>query len=116
ETPARVDSARVEQTSHSDRYGRVTYTYAAGDSLLWKDRQGEEHNAEFKVDDESSLYQLVGGECVTIRYNPAQPDQYYYRELLRSRIRRMFQIARNWTIGIAAFAFFTWLAAVTRGR
>jgi hypothetical protein len=116
QTTAKLDSADLERTTHSDRSGHVSYTYASDDRLTWADCQGEQHTADFRVDDESSLYQLVGGEPVTIHYNPAQPEQFYFRELLRSRTRRFFQLARNWFIGLVVFALFIGFVVVTHGR
>ena len=51
------------------------------------DSRGEKQYATFDVEEGSPLFQLVGGESVTIRYDPAHPDRFYYRDLLRSRVR-----------------------------
>jgi hypothetical protein len=85
ETEATITSADVEKTAHMDRGGNVSYTYGSGDELSWIDESGQKHSAEFKVSDDSPLYQLVGGEKVLIRYNPSNPDEYHYPELLRAR-------------------------------
>ena len=83
---ATVESSRVKETAHSDRSGNVSYTYGSGDVLVWTDRQGARKTGSFTVPDDSPLYQLVGGESITIRYNPADPDEFYFRELLRTRV------------------------------
>lgn len=93
QTEAKVRSSKVEKTAHYGRDGSVSYTWASGDQLVWTDEQGQPQSAEFKVDDESPLYQLVGGESVTIRYNPARPEEFYYRDLLRSRLNFFFRMA-----------------------
>lgn len=89
---ARIESSDVEKTPHYGRDGSVSYTWASGDELAWTDREGQRRSSEFKVDDESPLYQLVSGENVTIRYNPANPDEFYYRDLLRSRVNFFFRM------------------------
>jgi len=92
ETAAKIESSEVEKTPITDRSGRVVdYSYDSGDMLTWTDRQGEKQYADFTVPDDSPLYQLVGGESVTIRYNPARPEQYYFRELLRTRVHTTFK-------------------------
>jgi hypothetical protein len=104
QTEAKIESSDVEKTAHSDRYGNVSYTWASGDLLAWTDRQGQKQYAEFTVPDDSPLYQLVGGETVTIRYDPARPDRFYFRELLRTRVHTVVQRI------LAAVAFLVVLA------
>jgi hypothetical protein len=88
ETEAKIESSKVEETPVTDRYGHVSgYTYDSCDMLVWADQQGESQRDFFTVPDDSPLYQFVDGETITIRYNPTSPDQYYLRELLRTRIR-----------------------------
>jgi hypothetical protein len=88
ETQATIESSDVTATPYTTRSGRaVGYTYDAGDVITWSDASGEKQYATFEADEGSPLFQLVGGESVTIRYDPAHPDQFYYRELLRSRVR-----------------------------
>jgi hypothetical protein len=87
ETEARIESSDVEETEQVGRYGNVVgYAYSSGDKLTWTDRQGEKQFADFTVSDDSPLYQLIGGETVSIRYDPARPDRFYYRELMRTRV------------------------------
>ena len=101
ETEATIPSADVEKTAHMDRRGNVSYTYGSGDEISWMDESGQKHSAEFKVSDDSPLYQLVGGEKVLIRYNPSNPDEYHYPELLRAR----FVAASRKSLGVLAFLF-----------
>jgi hypothetical protein len=110
---ATIRSAQVNRTAHSDRRGRNYYTYASHDLLVWTDALGQQRTAEFKVDDESALYQLTGGESLVIRYNAISTDQFYCRELAQSKIRRFWQITRNVTIGLVVFGFFIWLSIAT---
>jgi hypothetical protein len=59
----------------------------SADVLLWTDADGGRHRAAFTVPETSPLYQLVRNSTTTIRYNPADPEQYYLRELLQTRAR-----------------------------
>jgi hypothetical protein len=87
ETEAKIESSKVEAEAIKNSHGAVRdYVYSSGDTLTWTDAAGEKHSAGFKVPDDSPLYQLVGGETVTIRYDPARPDRYYFRELLRTQV------------------------------
>jgi hypothetical protein len=53
--------------------------------VTWTEASGKSHEAEFKVAENSPLFQLYDGQTVTIRYNPANPDQFHLRGLLGSR-------------------------------
>lgn len=101
EASAKIESSDVNRTAHYGRNGDVSYTYDSADELVWMDRQGQKQSAGFSVDDESPIYQLVDGSSVTIRYNPARPDSYYFRALLQSRIRRFFQLVKQASIFLA---------------
>jgi len=91
ETEAKVESSKVRETLDAESGGIL---YSCEDVLVWADQQGENQRAYFAVRDVSPLYQLIGGEAISIRYNPAEPDQYYLRELLQARVRRtVIQVA-----------------------
>ena len=79
------------------------------DVIAWTDRAGEKHRAPINVQAHSPLFQLVQGSKIDIRYNPADPEGYYLRELLRSRVRKVFSTAMVAMLLIAALAFFGWL-------
>lgn len=86
-TDATITRADVQKIPVTNRYGQIIdYNYESGDVLTWTDRSGEQQYAGFDVPDDSPLYQLIGGETVSIRYNPANPDQFYYRELHRTQV------------------------------
>ena len=87
ETQAAVERSDVSVTSYTGRSGEVIDTYDAGDVITWTDSSGEKQYATFEIEQDSPLFQLIGGESVTIRYDPAHPDRFYYRDLLRSRVR-----------------------------
>ena len=85
QTEAKVESSNVRETLDAESGG---IAYSCEDVLIWADQQGGNQRAYFAVSDDSSLYQLISGDLFSIRYNPADPDQYYLRELLRARVRR----------------------------
>jgi hypothetical protein len=92
QTEAQFESSKVEESKQFGAYRQQDgSTWASDDVLVWTDRQGQRHGVEFQVPDDSPLYQFVDGETVTIRYNPAKPDQFYLRELLRTRVRTAFK-------------------------
>jgi hypothetical protein len=86
ETDATVASASMEQKLQYDRSWGAYYTYGSGDVLVWTDSSGREQRAFFSVPQGSTLYKLLGGDTISIRYNPAQPGQYYLRALLQTRL------------------------------
>jgi hypothetical protein len=83
-----VTSASTEQKRHLDRYGREYYTTDSADVLMWTDANGKMRRGFFRVPDGSRLYSLLGGDTIEIRYNPEQPDEFYLRELLETRVNR----------------------------
>jgi hypothetical protein len=106
EVDAKISSSEVQKTSHMDRAGNVYYTYGSGDEITWMDSSGQEHSADFNVSDDSPLYQLVGGEKVTIRYNPSNPDEYHYPELLRARF---VAAGRKMLVALGALILFAYV-------
>ena len=81
ETEATVESSRIENIPI--RGGEI---HQSDDVLLWTDNNGERHRGYLEVQGDSSLYQLVQDSKISIRYNPADPDQYYLRELLKYQV------------------------------
>ncbi|HEY6488159.1 MAG: DUF3592 domain-containing protein [Terracidiphilus sp.] len=86
-TNAVVCRSGAERIEHSGRYGPY-YTTEAGDVIEWTDPTGEKQYADFNAPESSKLFQLVAGDTVEIRFNPAKPDEFYYRDLLRLRVRQ----------------------------
>jgi len=84
---AMIERSDLEKTPYNNRDGSVSYFYGAGDTIAWV-ADGTKHYADFNVEEGSPLFQLVGGESVAIRYNPKNPDEFYYRDLLKSRVNR----------------------------
>jgi hypothetical protein len=117
ETQAKIESSDVDKRPLTDRYGNVIdYAYSSGDTLTWTDRQGEKQYADFTVPDDSPLYQLVGGETVTIRYDPAKPDRYYFRELLRTRVHTAVKTLVAVLLFVMVFGGIVLLSVATGGH
>jgi Protein of unknown function (DUF3592) len=55
-------------------------------SIGWTDASGAPHIAKYAAAENSALYQKYEGQRVSIRYNPANPGDYYLRELLLQRV------------------------------
>jgi len=91
ETTATFEAADVQKTPHYGRDGSVSYTYNSLDKISWTDQSGSTHRADFRVPDDSPIYQLVDGNQATIRYDPAQPSRFYYPDLFRTRITIVLQ-------------------------
>jgi hypothetical protein len=108
---AKVESSQVEETAHPDRSGNVTYTYDSADVLVWVDRRGVNQRAYFHVPDDSPLYQVIDGEMVAIRFNPANPEQYYLRELLQTRVHTVVKLASVTLLFIGIVLLGGWLRA-----
>lgn len=104
-----VTSASTEQKLHLDRNGNQYYTTDSADVLMWTDANGKMRRGFFRVPDGSRLYSLLGGDTVKIRYNPQQPDQFYLRELLESRLNRTVKQTLAAVIGLAIFSMLLWL-------
>jgi hypothetical protein len=85
---AKIANAKMKRTAHSGRDGSVSYSYASANRLEWIDFHGQKQSAEFRVHDDSPLYQFIGGETIEIRSDPERPNRYYFRDLLRTRINR----------------------------
>ena len=110
ETSATIESSQVTETPVASRSGGIAgYTYGAGDVIAWTDPSGEKHYADFNVDDKSPLYQYVGGESVAIRYDPANPDQFYYRDLLKSRVNSTLRVALGVMVLVVLIVLSGWL-------
>lgn len=101
---ATVESSHMEDHELVYR-GQTTHVYESADRLVWVDKRGDRHAAECEIPDDSPLYQMVGGEKVAIRYNPNNPNEYYFPELLRARINSYF-------FGIVALILFFALVIV----
>jgi Protein of unknown function (DUF3592) len=48
-------------------------------AISWTDSSGKKHLSEYGVPESSPLFQLYEGQTVTIRCDPARPDDFYLR-------------------------------------
>ena len=86
-TDAVICRSGFEETEHKGRYSTY-YTTEAGDVIEWTDQTGEKQYADFNAPEGSKLFQLTKGDAVEIRYNPAKPDDFYYRDLVKMKVRQ----------------------------
>jgi hypothetical protein len=74
-------------------------------TLAWKDEAGKQRTASYEVSDNSPLFQLYECQTVNIRFNPADPNEFYLPGVLKSRVMS----ANKWTVLtvlVAAVALF----------
>jgi hypothetical protein len=111
ETTANFTTANLEKTTHVDKSGNVSSTWGSLDTIAWTDRFGTEHSADFRVPDSSPIYQMIDGDKATIRYDPTNPERYYYRDLFKSRVVNAMK-KMLWTLAIITFFIgYFWLRA-----
>lgn len=60
--------------------------------IRWQDQNQIERSAVFKAFEDSPLYQLIEGDTVNIRFNPANPSEYYLPGLIKSGLSRAWQL------------------------
>jgi hypothetical protein len=104
EAEARIESS---ETTYASVRGRDCSR--SDDIIVWSDSAGEKHRAPFTVPVDSPLFQLVQDSRIGIRYDPADPEQYYFRELLQSRIRKILSTAAAAALLLATLVFIGWL-------
>ena len=114
EAEARIVSSEVEETEHSNRYGKITYTYASGEVLAWTDGSGKEQSASFKVPDSSPLYQMMDGQSLRIRYNPKNPAEFYLRELFQSQLLTGVKTVLLVLIVLMGLTYRVWMPVLLR--
>jgi hypothetical protein len=95
ETQAIIESANVNKEPVGER--GISFITTSADTLAWNDQTGQKHSAKFTLSDDSPLLKLKAGDAVTLRYNPASPDRFYLRDLLRTRVRAFFLQVLVWT-------------------
>jgi len=103
---ARVDSAAAIRRTLGKRYQESPTSRASGRLLVWKDQLGKKQVGVFVTLDTSPFYQLLDGETITIRYNPARPNHYYCRAHLLSWLVHLAKIS---LVGFVSMGFFVWL-------
>jgi hypothetical protein len=96
ETDAKIQSSNLSEEQIAEVYGRsgvyeTVSEWQSTNTIMWTDASGKEHSAEYEVDEDSPLFQLYDGQTVTIRYNPANPDEFYLRGLASSHAGTFFK-------------------------
>jgi hypothetical protein len=98
------------ELSEPTYYESIDHDYSRSDDVIvWTGGAGEKHRAPFSVQVDSPLFQLVQDSTIGIRCDPADPEEYYLRELLKSRVRKVLSSAVVAALMIAALVFFGWL-------
>jgi gamma-glutamylcyclotransferase (GGCT)/AIG2-like uncharacterized protein YtfP len=77
-------------------------------TISWTDTSGREHISEYGVPESSPLFELYDGQTVTIRYDPADPDDFYLREAAIAQLANAVRW-KIWLIGaLATTLMFMW--------
>jgi hypothetical protein len=84
------------------------------DVLAWTDEAGQRHTGEYAVSEDSPLYQLYDGQTVTILYNPADPDEFYLRGVLRSKAISFLKWGVLPALGAVCYFLLTLLRSILR--
>jgi hypothetical protein len=119
QTEATIKSSQLDEVEvarvRTSRYGddEPIMEWQSTCSLAWTDNTGRTRTADYEVSESSSLFQLYDGQTETIRYNPANPDEYYIRDLLRDKVVSTLK----WKVGpargvaglLAVYFFSAWL-------
>jgi hypothetical protein len=90
-----IQSSTLAEEKIGEVYNQYTandpiYEWESTNTLAWTDASGNQHAAEYKVNEDSPLFQLYDGQSVTIRYNPADPGQFYLRGVTSSHSATIF--------------------------
>ena len=107
-TEAIIESSQMEEHVYTYR-GLTSHVYGSRDRLVWADMQGNRHTGDCEIPDDSPLSQLIEHEKVAIRYNPDNPDEYYFPELKKAQLHHnLAQVGI--TIIFLAVVLSLWLA------
>lgn len=108
--------ATVESSNYSDR--EVTYGYdtrpdgvtrpetttvsQSTSVITWNDESGRQYRSQYTVTKPSPLFEMYGGEKLAIRYNPANPRDFYLRELRQGEMVSMLRKMLYFILAVAA--------------
>ena len=59
--------------------------------ITWNDQSGKLYRGQYSVTPPSPIFGMYGGEKLPIRYNPANPQNFYLRELRKNEMYWMFK-------------------------
>ena len=105
-TEARVEFIKEEHLYHDDAGKDLHYSYVTGRRLAWTDTAGQPHYATLKKLGDDAKYQVPEGEIEDIRYNPANPDQFYCRKL--SELKTRYYVTTAFSIIAVAIICIGW--------
>ena len=100
---AQIEFLKEEHLYHDKDGKDLHYSHITGDRLAWTDAQGEKHYAMLEQLGDPAKYQFAEGETATIRYNPANPEQFYFRKQSEMKVRRFF-VTTFTVIAVAAIS------------
>jgi hypothetical protein len=106
---AQVKFLKEDHLLHDKSGKDLHYSQITGGRLVWTSASGEWHHADLERLGEDAKYPFAEGETVTIRYNPAEPTQFYSRALSEMKVRRF--VAGTFTaIAVAAMSIgYVWI-------
>jgi hypothetical protein len=100
---ATIKSSKLnEQVVGHDRAGRAFYGWFGDEWLTWKDSSGVEQSEPMTVSEDSPVFQCIEGNTIVVRYNPADPSEFYIREQLKYQLNRAVKIILWISVVIAA--------------
>jgi hypothetical protein len=70
--------------------------------ITWNDKSGNLYRSQFTVTNPSPLFEMYGGEKLAIRYDPANPRDFYLRELRQGEMFSMLKKVLGTILAIAA--------------
>lgn len=107
-----TELSRVGEIGNDKSKPPVALGWESVCEIKWKDQDQAERAAVFRVYEESPLYQLVEGNTVDIRFNPANPSEYYLRGLIESGVVRAWRFtAYALMLMVLGIAFILFLVA-----
>jgi hypothetical protein len=92
---ARVGELRADKSKPPVALGWESVSW-----INWLDQNRIERTAVFQAYEESPNYQLVEGNTVNIRFNPANPSDYYLPGLIESGLVRTWKLTICVVMGI----------------
>ena len=82
---------RIGEEKHRFTEDEPIYEWQSMNSVAWKDLTGQLHTGQYRVSENSSLFQVYDGQTVKIRYSPNNPDKFYLRGVIQSNTKTALQ-------------------------
>ncbi len=89
--------------------------HVSADLLMWRDQYARKQHGPFVTYDTSPLYQLLEGETILIRYDPAMPGRYYNRALFLGWLLHLAKAVVAISVGGGFIAWRIWMIFSRRG-